>query len=73
MSTGTQTDKLQNNIGYLFIGIWICALVGFHRTYTIFFPAFKGYHWEQYFHGLMLMSWFALLNCSAFSNQIREI
>lgn len=57
----TKTDRLQNNIGYLFIGIWICALIGFHKTYTIFFPSFKGFRWEQHFHGVMLMSWFALL------------
>jgi hypothetical protein len=61
MSTLTKTDRFQNNIGYLFIGIWICALIGFHKTYTVFFPAFKGFRWEQHFHGLMLMSWFAML------------
>lgn len=61
MTTITKSDKLQNNIGYLFIGIWLYALVGFYKTYTIFFPAFKGFHWEQHFHGLMLMSWFAML------------
>ncbi len=57
----TKTDKLQNNIGYLFIGIWLCAIVGFHKTYTMFFPSFKGFRWEQHFHGIMLMSWFAML------------
>ncbi|CAN5312386.1 hypothetical protein BH11BAC5_BH11BAC5_45940 [soil metagenome] len=53
--------KLQNNIGYLFIGIWLCALIGFHKTYTINFPAFTGFHWQQHFHGIMLMSWFLML------------
>jgi len=53
--------KLQNNIGYLFIGIWLCALIGFHKTYTIHFPAFTGFHWQQHFHGAMLMSWFLML------------
>jgi len=61
MSTQAKTDKLQNNIGYLFICIWFCALIGFYKTYTIFFPAFKGFHWQQHFHGIMLMSWFAML------------
>ncbi len=61
MSTILNSGRLQNNIVYLFIGIWICALIGFHKTYTIFFPSFKGFHWEQHFHGLMLMSWFAML------------
>ena len=53
--------KLQYNIGYLFIGIWLCALIGFHKTYTIHFPQFSGFQWEQHFHGLMLMSWFLML------------
>lgn len=53
--------KLQNNIGYLFIGIWVCAVVGFHETYTIHFPTFTGFHWQQHFHGAMLMSWFLML------------
>lgn len=57
----TKTDKLQGNIGFLFIGIWLCALIGFHKTYTMFFPSFKGFRWEQHFHGIMLMSWFAML------------
>jgi len=57
----TKTDGLRNNIGYLFIGIWICALIGFHKTYTQFFPSFKEFQWEQHFHGAMLMCWFALL------------
>lgn len=66
MSTLTKTGKLQHNIGFLFIGIWICALVGFHKTYTIFFPSFKGFRWEQHFHGLMLMSWFIMLMVQPF-------
>ncbi|MCC6286764.1 MAG: hypothetical protein IT249_02665 [Chitinophagaceae bacterium] len=61
MSTLVKTNNLQNNIGYLFIGIWLCALIGFHKTYTIFFPSFKGFHWQHHFHGIMLMSWFAML------------
>jgi hypothetical protein len=61
MQTITKTDNLQNSIGYLFIGIWICALIGFHNTYTVFFPSFKGFRWQQHFHGIMLMSWFAML------------
>lgn len=55
------SNKLQNNIGYFFIAIWISTLIGFYKTYTIFFPTFKGFHWEQHFHGIILMSWFALL------------
>lgn len=61
MTTFSKTDKLQDNITYLFIAIWIFALIGFHRTYTVFFPTFEGFHWEQHFHGAMLMGWFAML------------
>ena len=53
--------KLQNNIGYLFIGIFLCAVIGFHVTYTIHFPEFTGFHWQQHFHGAMLLSWFLML------------
>ena len=56
-----EKDRFQDNIGFLFIGIWICALIGFHRTYTIFLPQFTGFQWEQHFHGAILMSWFAML------------
>lgn len=61
MPTIVKNEKIQHNIGFLFIGIWICALIGFHKTYTIFFPSFNGFRWEQHFHGIMLMSWFAML------------
>jgi hypothetical protein len=61
MSTIVKNDKIQTNIGFLFIGIWICALIGFHKTYTVFFPSFKGFRWQHHFHGIMLMSWFAML------------
>lgn len=61
MTTLSKTDQLQDKVGYLFITIWICALIGFHKTYTVFFPTFDGFQWEQHFHGVMLMSWFAML------------
>jgi uncharacterized membrane protein YozB (DUF420 family) len=54
-------NTIQNNIVFLFIGIWLCAIVGFHKTYTIYFPQFKSFQWEQHFHGVMLMSWFLML------------
>jgi hypothetical protein len=61
IATATQSDKLQNNIGYFFIGIFICALIGFHKTYTIFFPSFQGFHWQQHFHAAAIMSWITML------------
>lgn len=60
-NTVSTEKKLQNNIGYLFIGIFLCAVIGFHVSYTIHFPAFTGFHWQQHFHGAMLMSWFLML------------
>jgi len=61
MSVDAKRNMFQDNIGFLFIGIWICTMIGFHRTYTIFFPQFTGFQWEQHFHGAVLMSWFAML------------
>lgn len=54
-------EKSYRNIGYFFLVIWFLALIGFHQTYTVFFPAFRGFRWEQHFHGAMLMAWFFLL------------
>ncbi len=53
--------SLKNNIGFFFIAIWISALVGFHITYTIHFPDFKGFQAVQHFHGAILMAWFGML------------
>lgn len=61
MTTIQKENTIQSNIVFLFIGIWLCAIIGFHKTYTIHFPEFKGFQWEQHFHGAMLMSWFAML------------
>jgi hypothetical protein len=62
MKTINQKENtMQHNIVFLFIGIWLCAIIGFHKTYTIHFPQFKGFQWEHHFHGAMLMSWFLLL------------
>ena len=49
------------NIAYFFIGVWLCAVIGFHQTYTVHFPNFEGFTATQHFHGFMLMSWFAML------------
>ena len=61
-TTAIQNENtMQHNIAFLFIGIWLCAIIGFHKTYTIHFPQFKGFQWEHHFHGAMLMGWFLLL------------
>lgn len=61
METTQKENTLQHNIVFLFIIIWLCAIIGFHKTYTIHFPQFKGFQWEQHFHGAMLISWFLML------------
>ena len=61
MLTNQKENTMQTNIVFLFIGIWLCAIIGFHKTYTIHFPQFGGFQWEQHFHGAMLMSWFLML------------
>ena len=61
MSTIQKENTTQTNIVFLFIGIWLCAIIGFHKTYTVNFPDFKGFQWVQHFHGAMLMSWFLML------------
>jgi hypothetical protein len=65
-------ESSYKNIGYFFIVIWILALIGFHQTYTVFFPAFKGFRWEQHFHGAMLMAWFAMLIVQPFLIKFRK-
>ena len=54
-------EKSYQNISYFFIGILICAFIGFHFTYTMKFPTFEGLTNAHHFHGFMLMSWFAML------------
>lgn len=61
ITTKEKENTMQNNIVFLFIAIWLCAIIGFHFTYTIKFPKFNGFQWEQHFHGAMLMSWFGML------------
>jgi hypothetical protein len=54
-------EKSYQNISYFFVGILICAFIGFHFTYTVKFPNFEGLSYAHHFHGAMLMSWFAML------------
>ena len=54
-------EKSYQNISFFFIGILICAFIGFHFTYTAKFPNFEGLTNVHHFHGFMLMSWFGML------------
>jgi hypothetical protein len=66
-------EKSYQNISYFFIGILICALIGFHFTYTIKFPNFEGLSNAHHFHGFMLMSWFAMLIVQPFLIRFKKI
>lgn len=61
MATNAHENAMQKNIVFLFIAIWLCAIIGFHKSYTIHFPKFEGFIWEQHFHGTLLMAWFMML------------
>ena len=54
-------EKSHQNISYFFVGILICALIGFHFTYTVKFPTFEGLSFVHHFHGAMMMSYFLML------------
>ena len=54
-------EKSYQNISYFFVGILICAFIGFHFTYTVKFPNFEGLSLVHHFHGAMMMAWFFML------------
>ena len=54
-------EKSYQNISYFFVGILICAFIGFHFTYTVKFSNFEGLSFVHHFHGAMMMAWFAML------------
>jgi hypothetical protein len=49
------------NLSILFTTILVIIFLGFYQTYLVFFPKFKGFHYEQHFHGLMMLLWMVLL------------
>ncbi len=54
-------EKSYKNIVFFFIFILAFVIWGFFRTYFGLFPSFEGITTVQHFHGLMLLSWFAML------------
>jgi hypothetical protein len=51
-------------LGYLsllFTTILLVIIIGFYQTYLVNFPKFQGFHYEQHFHGLMMLLWMVLL------------
>jgi hypothetical protein len=52
------------NLNYLslfFAAILLVLILGFYRTYLVFFPKFPGFHYEQHFHGMLMLLWLTLL------------
>ena len=45
----------------LFIALLLLVIWGFYRTYFNLFPSFTGIQPVQHFHGIMMLSWFAML------------
>lgn len=57
-----QSKSIQlGNLSLLFTAILLIIILGFYKTYLVFFPKFQGFHLEQHFHGLMMLIWLALL------------
>lgn len=59
-------SKIQNNIIYFFIFLFLILNAGFFKTYLIHFPDFKDFNMSHHFHGMVAMSWILLLNAQAF-------
>jgi hypothetical protein len=49
------------NLSLLFTTILLVIILGFYKTYLVFFPKFQGFRIEQHFHGLMMLLWLVLL------------
>lgn len=58
--------KLQNNIGFFFVGILIITILGFFPTYFSHFPRFKGFSWVFHFHAFFALIWVFMLITQAF-------
>ena len=59
-------ERSYKNAGYFFIAILVVVVWGFYRTYFGLFPHFNGINNVQHFHGLVMLSWFALLIAQPF-------
>lgn len=54
-------EKTYQNVSYFVAIILAFVIWGFYRTYFGLFPSFNGISTVQHFHGLMMLSWFAML------------
>ena len=44
-------------ISLFFVAILGVLFWGFHKTYTVFFPDFKGFQFVQHLHGALMLAW----------------
>lgn len=54
-------EKSYRNVSYFFVTILIVAFIGFFKTYFSQFLVFNGVNNTQHFHGIMMLSWLAML------------
>ena len=54
-------EKAYKNLSLFFIALLLLVIWGFYRTYFNLFPLFTGIQTVQHFHGIMMLSWFAML------------
>ncbi|MEB0260299.1 MULTISPECIES: hypothetical protein [unclassified Mucilaginibacter] len=54
-------EKTYQNVSYFVVVIFAFVIWGFYRPYFGLFPSFSGVTTVQHFHGLMMLSWFAML------------
>jgi hypothetical protein len=59
-------EKTYQNVSYFVAVILAFVIWGFYRTYFGLFPSFNGITTVQHFHGLMMLSWFAMLIAQPF-------
>lgn len=62
----TMEKKLQNNVGFFFVGVFIMSIIGFYPTYFVHFPGFEGFSWVHHFHGFIASLWICMLIAQAF-------
>lgn len=58
--------KLQNYVGFFFIGVLIVTMLGFYPSYFAHFPKFAGFTWAFHFHAFVATLWICMLIAQAF-------
>lgn len=64
--------RLQNFVGFFFIGVLIITLLGFYPTYFTHFPKFEGFSWVHHFHAFVASLWIIMLISQAFLIRMKK-